>query len=695
MPNSRRHLQQIQKCHRNYQHNQPRQQSQLQQQRQRQQQQHSLSAKYLRRYHDRLQLATAIAIILLNIAAEHSCITAVATQMATATAATADVSDAALMDDIRSVHNNEFGGNQNDVAGKMEGGSYSTTGTDSQHSGTQQHRNGLHKTFSTLDKEVVDRLIKQWAPIVWLAPEEKFLPLGVEEFLNHVHPMDKDKTFIPGMPIGDDSKKAYLVTNAEIEELLENEKSFIYGRNPTESPVPIYAVVTLCHEPMQKTTLKPSPPPTPQPSQLNTAQQKNLILTSPSNFNPSGSATTNFHNSPLPLGAAIPMSSTRGPYIPVSIDPFDVHNDTVRRSSRLYPVFKRVRRNTPPHNLPLAPLPASPPAIIFNLPPKGLVVEPYEDLVLSESRPIDAENENRAVAEIPTTDSPAQADNSGQVNNFIANLADNVKFSMPTEELLEDNNIDVDSNFERLATSGPIFNDAGGQSSEKRRRKVPSFHVTYWMFYPYSQGKTMCTISLGPLGSIPFPAVYGFCLGRRKDIGSHIGDWEHMSLYFTGDAEPEAMYVSAHDAGAYYSYNRLTGSFEFKKQETRKGILQRPNFPKTVTTFNNHPVLFAAKGSHGLWTAPGKHRFVKVARLYDINGFGTPWNTWKSVDITYENLKSYGRALVPSWLSFKGKWGNPKSKCHPFRRIGLNFCEYTDGPTGIPLKEPHFQCDAA
>lgn len=105
----------------------------------------------------------------------------------------------------------------------------------------------------------------------------------------------------------------------------------------------------------------------------------------------------------------------------------------------------------------------------------------------------------------------------------------------------------------------------------------------------------MCTLSLGPLGSIPFPAVYGFCLGRRKDIGSHIGDWEHMSLFFTGDAEPEAMYVSAHDAGAYYSYNRLTGSFEFKKQETRKGILQRPNFPKTVTTFNNHPVLFAAK----------------------------------------------------------------------------------------------------
>lgn len=131
----------------------------------------------------------------------------------------------------------------------------------------------------------------------------------------------------------------------------------------------------------------------------------------------------------------------------------------------------------------------------------------------------------------------------------------------------------------------------------------------------------MCTLSLGPLGSIPFPAFYGFCLGRHKDIGSHIGDWEHMSLYFTGDAEPEAMYVSAHDAGAYYSYNRLTGSFEFKKQETRKGILQRPNFPKTVTTFNNHPVLFAAKV---------KKFFLQIFTIFLVNytflQLGFPWS---------------------------------------------------------------------
>ncbi|XP_054736264.1 uncharacterized protein LOC129243134 [Anastrepha obliqua] len=671
MPNNRRYLQRKRNCHRNCQHFQQRKQILHH---------HSLSTKYLRRYDDLLQLVVVIAVILLNSAAGNKA-TASAAQVVAATEA--GPTSGVLFDDIRR-NDNEIISNL--IESPLTTGTASGSGTGPGSSGTQ-HRNGLHTPFSSLDKEVVDRIIKQWAPIVWLAPEEKFMPLGVEEFLNHVHPMDKGKTFIPGMPIGDDSKKAYLVTNTEVDELLENEKSFIYGRNPNESPVPIYAVVTLCNEAVEASTLKSSASPTVHPAQFNISQQKPIKITGSQRFVPGGSATSNFQSPPLSLLA---VSSTRGPYIPVSIDPLYERNDTVRRSSRLYPEFKRVRRNTLHNNLPLDSPPALSPPILLNLPPKGLVVEPYDDLVLGESHPIDVEKSNHVNA--PSTDAPIKADSSGKVNNFIANLADNVKFSMPTQELLEDYNNDIDSNF---ATEGPLFIDANNQSNRKRRKNVPSFHVTYWMFYPYSQGKTMCTLSLGPLGSIPFPAVYGFCLGHRKDIGSHIGDWEHMSLYFTSGAEPEAMYVSAHDAGAYYSYNRLTGSFEFKKQETRKGILQRPNFPKTVTTFNNHPVLFAAKGSHGLWTAPGKHRFVKVARLYDINGFGTPWNTWKSVDITYKNLKSYGRALVPSWLSFKGKWGNPKSKCHPFRRIGLNFCEYTDGPTGIPLKEPHFQCDAA
>lgn len=47
-------------------------------------------------------------------------------------------------------------------------------------------------------------------------------------------------------------------------------------------------------------------------------------------------------------------------------------------------------------------------------------------------------------------------------------------------------------------------------------------------------------------------------------------------------------------------------------------------------------------------------------------------------------------------MKYRGKWGNPKSKCSPLsvRKIGLHVCEWTDGPSGIPKKEAHFQCKA-
>lgn len=70
---------------------------------------------------------------------------------------------------------------------------------------------------------------------------------------------------------------------------------------------------------------------------------------------------------------------------------------------------------------------------------------------------------------------------------------------------------------------------------------IPHFHVTYWMFYPFSQGKTVCTLNLGPLGPIPIPLVpiFNLCLGTKKEFGSHVGDWEHMSLFFRGRMEPD------------------------------------------------------------------------------------------------------------------------------------------------------------
>lgn len=42
----------------------------------------------------------------------------------------------------------------------------------------------------------------------------------------------------------------------------------------------------------------------------------------------------------------------------------------------------------------------------------------------------------------------------------------------------------------------------------------------------------MCVMDLGFLGSWPIPNFGGMCLGKQKEYGSHVGDWEHVSLYF-------------------------------------------------------------------------------------------------------------------------------------------------------------------
>ncbi|XP_076677989.1 uncharacterized protein LOC143374047 isoform X2 [Andrena cerasifolii] len=227
---------------------------------------------------------------------------------------------------------------------------------------------------------------------------------------------------------------------------------------------------------------------------------------------------------------------------------------------------------------------------------------------------------------------------------------------------------------------------------EKKRNKGNRklhFHVTYWMFYPFSEGKAVCVLDLGFFGTWPIPTVGGVCLGIQKEYGNHVGDWEHMSLYFKDDNHPLAMYVSAHDAGAFYRYDLRSGTFVYESQETRKGIFQKPIFPERVfTAGGSHPILFSARGSHGLWTAPGKHKFVRLPRLYDESGFGTAWPTWKKTEM----LPKEDNSMLPSWMTFRGKWGNPKSNCHPLARLGFDICEFVDGPTGIPMKRSSFRC---
>ncbi|KAK0088546.1 hypothetical protein PV325_011607 [Microctonus aethiopoides] len=366
------------------------------------------------------------------------------------------------------------------------------------------------------EEKKLNLLVRGWAPLVWLAPGERFMPLGVPEFLEHVQAGDN-----------------YLRTRLNIETLLMNESSFLYGKQP-DGNVPVYALVKNC------------------------------------------------------INLPISTSSSSA-----TINSFIIDRKRIKQHRAFIP--------------------------------------------RDENNDINASIQNNEVA---TTKVKA---NHGEMTLI---------------------------------------------SDENTFRKL-HFHVTYWMFYPFSEGKAVCVLDLGFLGTWPIPSVGGICLGKLKGYGNHVGDWEHMSLYFKGDDYPVAMYVSAHDAGAYYRYDIRSGTFVYESQETRKGIFQKPIFPERVfTSSGSHPVLFSAKGSHGLWTAPGKHKFVRLPRLYDESGFGIPWLTWRRLEL----LNSDNEQFTPAWMTFRGKWGNPRSNCHPLVRLGFNICEFVDGPTGIPMKNGRFQC---
>lgn len=58
------------------------------------------------------------------------------------------------------------------------------------------------------------------------------------------------------------------------------------------------------------------------------------------------------------------------------------------------------------------------------------------------------------------------------------------------------------------------------------------YTVTYWMFYPYSQGKQLCTSKFWFVGRVFKPRLRNKCYGDLITLNSHVGDWEHVSIYF-------------------------------------------------------------------------------------------------------------------------------------------------------------------
>ncbi|KAB7507610.1 Vacuolar protein sorting-associated protein 62 [Armadillidium nasatum] len=246
----------------------------------------------------------------------------------------------------------------------------------------------------------------------------------------------------------------------------------------------------------------------------------------------------------------------------------------------------------------------------------------------------------------------------------------------------------------------------------KLNNTVHRFTVTYWMFYPYSQGKQLCTSKFWFVGRVFKPRLRNKCYGDLITLNSHVGDWEHVSIYFE-DNLPQRMYVSTHTHGAYYQYEPNENSFVYRGKDTRIGLPLNPKYPPIIKVDGTHPVLYAALGSHGLWgspviilkyksitfkilnlqnrsniLSPSVHRYENFLPLEDKTVEGTPWKTWKNVDVIDYKDPDHLR-MDRQWLQFHGKWGNPANGCY---KALLGSCDLASGPTGIPLKRENFPC---
>lgn len=306
---------------------------------------------------------------------------------------------------------------------------------------------------------LVEELVKEFSPLVWLAPGERFLPMSVDEFLKNVHPELPDSSIKPIYDLNDDpdkyveyysklkeleelktsiytnrikrnyknlgsesttllptgnlSEKWYLVTKTPIEALKKNKDSFIYGKDPNkDSGVPIYAVVTLCEDP--------------------DSSLENHVYESKKD-----------------------KTTTKNRYIPVSL----------------------------------------PRSLDINAPVHVVMAETVTPVVIAKDK---INNKNDSLVELNNTNEVVESQNSSN------DVTTEKWMNEGTKSDWRPTNINTVINFNK---------------KKSLNKPITSFFVDYWMFYPYSAGKIMCSIDLGPLGPIPIPLVFGFCLGTKKEFG--------------------------------------------------------------------------------------------------------------------------------------------------------------------------------
>lgn len=185
--------------------------------------------------------------------------------------------------------------------------------------------------------------------------------------------------------------------------------------------------------------------------------------------------------------------------------------------------------------------------------------------------------------------------------------------------------------------------------------KAGGFHdLIYFVYFGYDRGK---------------PAL-------NTIWGSHVGDWEHLTVRLDSNLLPTQVYLSQHADG------EVAGWWNMEK----------------AGGAGNSPVLYCAWGSHGLYKESGAHKYGPGKLFNDACSQGSQWETAGALEtFDYDARSGLGTSSWPRWMdtdyttpgsapqSPSGntvyRWGNPKQGREAFGESQLN-----DGPTGPPDK---------
>jgi hypothetical protein len=186
--------------------------------------------------------------------------------------------------------------------------------------------------------------------------------------------------------------------------------------------------------------------------------------------------------------------------------------------------------------------------------------------------------------------------------------------------------------------------------------------IIYWAFFPYNRGKKVC------IGLM----IYNTCLGKYFSFGHHVGDWEHVTVRFK-NYKVYSIYMKVHDEKITQEFG---GEFLWNGTAFRKGS-------KSIQMLSqSHAVVYAAQGSHGMWSSSGVHTYKKLPngdQLNDKCSNGISWYTWKRLKLfQYRSDDNYQGEF--SFVGFKGFWGNEKRGCLVEWISGE--CVLNSGPTG-------------